>query len=102
MAKRDTTDVNQEVDESPDSDEENQTEAPAREPLPDTNHPDFYERPVPLVTFAQANAWYTDKNGNRVAAMELMGGFVHKMALLGRYADRESRYREAFEDFCRS
>lgn len=102
MANSDTTAADQEIHEAPASDRENQVEVLARESLPDTNNPDFYERPVPLVTFAQANAWYTDKNGNRVAAVELMGGFVHKMALLGRYADRESRYREAFEDFCRS
>lgn len=68
----------------------------------DTNNPDYYERPISLQYFAQQNAWRTDATGHRVPAVELMGGFVYKMALLGRLADRESRFRAAFEEFCRS
>lgn len=71
-------------------------------PVVDTNDPAFYERPIPLLRFASTNAWRLDKDGNRVAAMELMGGFVYKMGLAGRLADRESAYRAAFEEFCRS
>lgn len=57
---------------------------------------------ITLTHFAATNAWTTDARGDRVAAVELMGGFVYRMGLAGRLTDTEERYRAAFESFCKS
>lgn len=73
----------------------------AVEPAPLTV-PNFQSRPVGLLFFAQTNAWRIDGRGERVSAVELMGGFIHVMSLAGKTAGTEEYFREAFDKYCNS
>lgn len=76
----------------------NQEDAPKVEP--DAREtPTRPEPSVTLETFARRNAWQINSEGERVKAVALMAGFVHKMRQEGRNAAPASEYQTYWDKF---